>query len=287
MKLVIDPYAGVCPGVENAIRIAEKNTGNGSLVALGAMIHNPQELERLEKTGVRYMDQDVIESGKRLDFIRGKKVLIRSHGVRPALLDMLKPECDVLDATCGRVKRVQNVIREHAIQNYQIVVVGKKNHPEMRGLLGFAGQDGIGVSCKKDLDKLDLFRPTLIVAQTTASPELWHMVCGELQQREIELKIIDTRCKVIARHHSHIRSFAQEMDAVVVVGGKASSNTAVLFELVRSVNCHTQWIEQADEWVLPADNAIKTLGITGGASTPMWQLETVRDEIGRYVRQGR
>ena len=284
MKIVIDPNAGICPGVENAIRMAEKNAGNGSLVALGAVIHNPLEVKRLDRIGVRSIDQEVIESGQQLDLIRGKKVLIRSHGVTPALLNTLKQECDVLDATCSRVKHVQKVIRDHANQNTQIIVVGKKDHPEMRGLMGFAGHHGIGVSRIQDLDKLEYSRPTLVVAQTTASPELWHRVCEELQQREIELKILDTRCKVLARHHKHIRSFAQSMDAVVVVGGKASSNTAVLFEIVRSINCHTQWIEQADEWVLPSDKTIKTLGITGGASTPMWQLEAVRDEIGRYVR---
>lgn len=284
MKIVIDPNAGVCPGVKNAIRIAEKNAGNGSLIALGALIHNPQEVQRLDRIGVRYIDQEGIESGQQLDSIRGKKVLIRSHGITPALLNTLKPECSILDATCSRVKRVQKVIHEHTSQNYQIIVVGKKNHPEMRGLLGYAGDNGIGVSRKQDLDKLEYSRPTLVVAQTTASPELWHTVCEDLQNREINIKIIDTRCKVIARHHEHIRSFAQRMDAVVVVGGKTSSNTAVLFEIVRSVNCQAQWIEQADEWVLPSDKTIKTLGITGGASTPLWQLEAVRDEIGRYVR---
>ncbi len=283
MKIVVDPNAGVCPGVKNAIRLAEKNVEKGSIVALGAIIHNPQEVKRLDKAGVKYIDQNLVESDHRMDLIRGKKVLIRSHGVTPALLNRLKRECDVLDATCGLVKRVQKIIKQHVTQNYQIAIVGEKYHPEMHGLLGCAGNAGFCVTCKQDLEQLDFTRPVLVVAQTTASPELWVTIVKDLQQREIELKIVDTRCNVITKRHNHIRSFAQNMDAVVVVGGKASSNTAVIFELVRSINCHTQWIESADETILPSDESIKTIGITGGASTPIWQLEAVRDEIGRYV----
>jgi len=280
MKVVIDDHAGVCGGVKRAIRLADEQLDNGgNLIALGPLIHNDVEIDRLKHKGLRIIDQNCVTNGDfDLKEIKDKRLLIRTHGIGVKLRKNLEVAgIDIVDATCPIVRRVQKLIEEHFEEGYQIVIVGKKDHPEVQGLQGHCQNSAIVIPSHNNLGNIDFNRKTLLVAQTTISPKAFEQVREQLHEKVTELVVKDTTCNMIINRHQQLRKFAADCDIVLFIGGKQSSNTRILSEICRSVNKRTYRIESTLEiqkdWLKETD----TVGITGGASTPRWQLQKVQD----------
>ncbi len=271
MKVKIASSRGFCFGVEDAIEIAEgavHKSGAGNVVALGPLIHNKQVVSRLEEAGLNQSgDLETIEASK--------TVLIRSHGASPETFDRAKQRnLNIVDATCVLVKRAQDVVKQLHEEGYHVVMIGDPNHPEVRGVIGYAPNVTV-VDSGSDLEQALPYKEKLgIVAQTTHSPEhVAHMISEILMRPYREVKIVNTLCLEVTRRQEAAVSLAREVDVMFVLGGLNSANTCELARMCKEVNCPTYHVETWDSFDLAMVADVGIAGVTAGASTPEWVIQ--------------
>ncbi len=288
MKVIIDNHAGPCPGVTRALKTVEETLEQkNTLISLGPVIHNDRELIRLSDKGLIVEAQETVEAGNIPESFFNNTVFIRSHGVSPRVENLLRDaKVDLIDGTCGIVKRVHRVVQDHFKLNYQIVITGKDGHAEVKGIMGYCDDNGIVVGNIDDLDKVDPDKKTLLVSQTTFDPEKFLEIQDRLELLVKKIKVKDTTCKHIKRKNERLQSFAKSVDVCLMVGGKQSSNTGILFDLIKKNNPNSYRIEGPDDlensWFKDSD----TIGVTGSASTPVWQLEKVAHALEKLPEKG-
>jgi (E)-4-hydroxy-3-methyl-but-2-enyl pyrophosphate reductase len=241
------------------------------IVTYGPLIHNPQTLELLKSRGI-------LEAGS-LDEIESGTVVIRAHGISPQERQQLKDKgVGIIDATCPRVARVQAVIRKHAGQGHFCIIVGDEDHPEVRGLMGFASAGGMAVpsgDAIESLDSLPVDQEICVVAQTTQEEQAFEKVVEILKGRHHAVHVYNTICDSTRKRQAEVSRMAQQVDFIVVVGGKGSGNTNRLVKVARAQGVPALHVE-TDEDVQPTALAgAKTVGVTAGASTPNWQIRRV------------
>ncbi len=277
MKVIIDPRAGFCSGVRRVIRMAEEEVRAGRpLIALGELIHNHVEMDRLKKLGLQVADATILQQPAR----SVRRLLIRAHGEPPATYQKAREKgYEIVEGTCPIVIRSQKLARKYNQQGYQVVLVGKHGHPEVVGIQGHCDERCYVVSHVDEVEQVPANEKTFVLAQTTISAHLYLQVVEKLKQRTGELVTRNTICGFIAGRDRQISEFARSCDVIVMVGGRHSSNTRVLFQVCQQNNPRAYWIEHPDElhpeWFRTDD----TVGITGGASTPQWLMEKVRDHL--------
>jgi (E)-4-hydroxy-3-methyl-but-2-enyl pyrophosphate reductase len=211
---------------------------------LGSVIHNQQELDRLKIQGLVTLDQVKVEHTGDYEQFRDQNVFIRSHGISRTVREkLLSVAAHIIDGTCPTVKRVQKEVLEYSNRGYQIVIVGKSEHPEVIALLGHCRKKGIVVQTEKDMSQIDMKIPTLLVAQTTVAHEKFLDVKKKLLTHIKDLVVIDTTCRYIQKRQKKLIEFAQSVDVVLLIGGHSSSNTGVLFDLSKRYNPRTYRIE--------------------------------------------
>ncbi len=270
MKILLAKTAGFCMGVRRAVEMVldAPSKHENPICTYGPLIHNPQVLNLLEEKGISVLN-DIPDQGS-------GTVLIRAHGVPPRAKENLKKAgFKIIDSTCPRVIKVQTIIRKHAKQNYASIIIGDKDHPEVIGLLGYAGEKGCVVDNLNDLDSLPSFDRAIIVAQTTQNTFFFEKVKKRVRQQFPHYKIFDTICDSTARRQVEVHRLANEADAVIVVGGHSSGNTQRLAEIARQTGKPTYHIEAASELDLEALSTAKYIGITAGASTPNWIIKRI------------
>ncbi len=279
MKVLIDSRAGFCPGVRRAIRSVEETLQKGQAVtALGSLIHNPREMARLGALGLQIIAQEAADDPATRIGLQGERLFIRTHGIGEKVrADLAAAGLCLVDGTCATVKRVQRLIAEHYARGEQIVIIGKKGHAEVAGLLGHCDQQGIVVEDLADLSRITPDRPTFVVAQTTIGRERFATLSEQVRTRAAHTIVEDTSCGYIDRRYDQIREFAARVDVILFVGGKESSNSRVLFALCRQANPRSYAIESPQQIERNWIGTGETVGLTGGASTPLWQLEEIRD----------
>ncbi len=277
MQAIIDPHAGPCPGVTRALGLVEAQLQKPeTLHALGAVIHNDKEMRRLQDKGLKVLDQPFIENSSNLEELSKQRVFIRSHGISPQLERKLADSrvC-LVDATCGKVKRVQQLAEHYFRQGYRIIIAGKKGHPEVNGIAGYCNNEAVIVANKAELPTIKQGEKLALIAQTTIAREQFIEISAALQALYKDVVVIDTTCSYINKRHQQIQEFAASVNVVLLVGGKSSSNTAVLFKICKKANPRSYHIEAPEDinmdWFDPEDIA----GITGSASTPLWQLQQI------------
>jgi 4-hydroxy-3-methylbut-2-enyl diphosphate reductase len=273
MKIVVAKTAGFCFGVKRAIDIAfkiamEKRKG---VYTLGPIIHNPQVVERLKDKGII-----PIEDIKTKKDIRA--LIIRTHGITLQLLkEITSMGCEIIDATCPFVKKAQHYAKLLNEDNYQVVILGEKNHPEVQSLMSYAGDNAIVVDGKTPLPKLR--NKVGIIVQTTQPLDILQKVLYDALEHSNEIKVYNTICNSTALRLRETEKMARKVDVMFVVGGKNSANTTQLTRLCKSLSVPTYHIETASEikgeWIKRA----KKLGITAGASTPEWIIKEVETRI--------
>lgn len=280
MQVLIDPHAGFCPGVHRAIKLIEQRLDKSNLIAFGPVIHNRRELGRLAENGLKTLLQEDVEQEQILAELQGKELLVRTHGIGPHMRHRLMRANIVLaDATCSIVQRVQKIIAEFYRQGYQIIIIGKRNHAEVIGFLGYCQDQAIIIENEADIVDINPQLRTAVVAQTTIGQEKFHRLIALIKQRVDGVEVVDTTCRFIRRRQKEILGFANSVDVLIFVGGKESSNSQVLFEKCHEVNPRSHTIESPDELKRDWFKAEDVIGITGGASTPLWQLEEVRESL--------
>ncbi len=273
MEIIVAKMAGFCFGVKRAIDIAfqiamEKRK---DVYTLGPIIHNPQVVEMLKAKGIVPIED--IKAKKDI-----KALIIRTHGI-PLYLskEISAMGCEIIDATCPFVKKAQYYAKLLREEKYQVVILGEKNHPEVKGLMSYANDDVIVVDGKTPLPKLK--DRVGIVVQTTQSPEALKRVLAGALERANEIKVYNTICNSTALRLKETKKMARKVDVMIVVGGKNSANTTQLARLCESLSVPTYHIETSSEIKEEWFTGAKTLGITAGASTPDWIIKEVEERI--------
>jgi (E)-4-hydroxy-3-methyl-but-2-enyl pyrophosphate reductase len=278
MEIKLAVTAGFCMGVRRAVDIvldiAQHETSR-RIYTYGPLIHNPQTIELLKSRSVRPVES--IEEIKD----RGNAILIiRAHGIAPDERKKIKESgIQIVDATCPKVGYVQSIIKKHAALDYTVVIVGDKEHPEVDGLLGYAGGRGIILSNLDDVDKLSCVDKVCVVAQTTQDLDSYSKIVEKIKTKCPQAIVFNTICSSTEQRQAEVIALSGEMDAMFIVGGKNSANTRRLADLSRKKQSSTFHIETPDEMEKINLGPYNRIGVSAGASTPNWIIDRVMDKI--------
>ena len=278
----IDKGSGFCFGVVNAIQSAEKElTIDKELYCLGDIVHNSQEVARLQKKGLRTINHDDLKN------MHNKRVLLRAHGEPPSTYETAeRNSIQIIDATCPVVLQLQKKILKHYKGmnplNSQIVIFGKSGHAEVNGLVGQTDGKAIVIEKITDLDLLDFNKNIYLFAQTTMSVHDFKEIVAEIQTRmhkNADFRYFDTICRQVANRIPHIRKFAACHDLILFVAGEKSSNGKVLLSECIKANANTYLISNPADIIPGWLENVQSAGICGATSTPKWLMEDVARKI--------
>ncbi len=274
MRITVINEAGFCFGVKRATQLAFKTAAHktGRVFTLGSLIHNPQQVEKLEQAWV-----EVISC---LEQVTDGTLIVRSHGLHPKILKQAKQQgLKIVDATCPFVKKVQRDAANLRKEGYQVVIIGDMDHPEVQSIKGSSGNDLVVLGDKTEIKQLTLSKKLGIVAQTTQSLENFSQIVAQLAKQASEIKIYNTICEATAIRQKATLQLARIVDAMVVVGGRNSANTNRLVKLCRKINKPTYLVETADEIDSKWIEGKKEIGVSAGASTPEWIISQVMQQL--------
>lgn len=266
MEVILSECLGFCYGVKRAIKIAEEHA-DGKSCTLGPIIHNPQMVERLRLKGIGTVeDLTAMEEGT---------IIIRSHGVGPQVYEEAKARgLKVVDATCPHVKKAQLSAKELSEDGRRVVIVGEKNHPEVKSIFEWSNNRAVILETEADAKNFPPCPKLGIVSQTTVSGDNFVRIVTHLLEKSHDIRILRTICTATDQRQSAARELASKVDVMLVIGGRNSANTTRLAQLCEK-KCTTYHIETAEElspeWLENADK----VGITAGASTPDWIIGEV------------
>lgn len=274
VNIFVAKGAGFCFGVKRAVDIAfEQAKTNSQVYTFGPIIHNPQVVQSLEQRGVKTLSSGVAEG-----INESHTIIIRTHGIPLETYQALKTTgCKIIDATCPFVKKAQNYAKILSDQGYQVVIVGDREHPEVKGLLSYAGKEGVVVNSLEEIPKLK--NRVGIVVQTTQPKALLKAVVSKILDKVKELVIHNTICNSTDLRMKETLKLTRRADVIFVVGGKNSANTTQLTRLCLSKNIPTYHIETASEIETDWIKGVRNIGITAGASTPDWIINDVIKSI--------
>lgn len=280
MKIIVAQNAGFCFGVKRAIEIVEKeaNTTADSIYTLGEIIHNPQTVERMKNLGVIPINSLKEAEGK---------IVLPSHGATREIKEFLKErKINYADATCPYVTRIQKQIKSLSDRDYFIIMVGDKNHPEVRSSMSYC-KKGKG-KVIKDISEISGSEgdKVALLSQTTMSFEKFKEISEEIEKKFRDVLVINTICNATVERQREAKYLAETCSVVVVVGGRKSANTRRIKEISQKINPRTFHIENQDElFSIPFTNK-DIIGIIGGASTPDWLIDKVVDVINKLTEEG-
>lgn len=267
MEVVLARSAGFCFGVKRAIETAESTARQGEAYTYGPLIHNRQVVERLEQNGLKAIDDLQVGQGK---------VIIRSHGVPPEIYARGKElGVELVDATCPFVQKAQRLAMQFQQDGYQVIVVGDRRHPEVQGIIGWTGNQGIAVEDPQEAEKLPAFGKIAVLAQTTQPEKNFQAVVEVLQRKNPDVIVRNTICSATGERQEAALELAKQVEVMVVVGGRDSANTRKLAKLCLETGTPTYQVEKAEDLQTVWFSGAKKAGLTAGASTPEWIIEEV------------
>ena len=280
MEVILADVLGYCMGVRRAIDSAlsclEKNN-NAPVYSLGPLIHNNTTLSYLAEKGLHILTEDEIPR-----LAENSIVIIRAHGVPPAILERLEEKkCTVINATCPRVLASQKNAEKYAKNGFSIILAGDKNHGEVSGIAGYAGDAFFLIQNVDEAEQFDasvVRENALLLSQTTFSPDEFEKISHILRKKIKNLKIMNTICPATVERQNALLALCPKVDGIIVAGGKNSANTK---RLLLSAQEHCQnavLIETADE-IPEAFFDLQKIGITAGASTPDSIIFSVKDHL--------
>ncbi|MFQ3212891.1 MAG: 4-hydroxy-3-methylbut-2-enyl diphosphate reductase [Marivirga sp.] len=275
LSVEIDNNSGFCFGVVYAIEMAEDMLEEcGYLYCLGDIVHNDEEVRRLEAKGLRIINRDDLAE------LKDERVLIRAHGEPPSTYKLaIENNLILVDASCPVVLKLQNRIKNSFDKKEQIYIYGKHGHAEVEGLLGQTNQEAIVFQDISELDLPNLPRSLTLYSQTTKSTDNFYEIKQILIDSGITVNANDTICRQVSNRDKDLRKFALNYDKIVFVSGTKSSNGKVLYNVCKEKNPNSFFISNLSElnsdWFQDND----TVGICGATSTPMWLMEEVQANL--------
>ncbi len=282
LDIEIDKKSGFCFGVVKAINKAEEELAKGEvLYCLGDIVHNGQEVERLEKMGLITINHDEFA------LLRNVKVLFRAHGEPPSTYETAKKNnINLIDASCPVVLKLQSRIKStyesNKQEDSQIVIYGHHGHAEVNGLVGQTEGNAIVIEDETELDKVDFSKKIRLFSQTTKSLSGFNNLVetvSKLSHNKENFEYSDTICRQVANRIPNITTFAQQKDIIVFVSGSKSSNGKVLFDHAKSINPNSYLVTNANEVLALNLDLSKKIGICGATSTPLWLMEEVQSKL--------
>jgi 4-hydroxy-3-methylbut-2-enyl diphosphate reductase len=291
MIIEIEPHSGFCTGVKRAVKLAETELNEGKkLQCLGEIVHNHAEVDRLQKSGMNTITTPDTQS------VSNSNILIRAHGEPPTTYKNLEGGNNrIIDGTCPVVLQVQKKVKEayKKVQqdNGKIIIYGKPSHPEVIGLLGQINNDGLAVSANEDLELVDFSKPVYLFSQTTMPvngyEEFRQFILEKMRthfaQGNEPLHFFDTICRQVANRIPQLKEFSKKHEVIIFVGGAKSSNGKVLYHTCLNENLNSYFVSDKQELKTHWFKNVKSVGICGATSTPLWQMEEVKDEIVKLI----
>ena len=280
MKVIVAKTAGFCFGVERAVEQVyeqiEKNDGI-PIYTYGPIIHNEEVVKDLEEKGVR-----VIETEEELKALKDCVVIIRSHGVGKHIYDLLTERgIRIVDATCPFVKKIHRIVKEENEKGRRVIIIGNERHPEVEGIKGWGNENTIVVENEEQIEKLsfETKEKLSIVSQTTFNYKRFQDLVEKFLKKGYDSSVLNTICNATQERQSEAREIASEVDAMIVVGGKSSSNTQKLYEICRRECENTYYIQTFDDLEPESVSSVRSVGITAGASTPKNIIKEVHTSV--------
>lgn len=278
MEVIISENAGFCFGVKRAMKLAWDEVCKGDengVYALGPLIHNKQAIEKFEENGLVTVDN--IENIK-----DDAKMIIRSHGVCKNVYDLAEEKkLTVVDTTCPFVKKIHNIVHDKFTEGYEIIVIGDSKHPEVMGINGWCDNSATIIKTVEEAEKFKALsgRKYCLVAQTTMNLKIYGEIVEILKNKIEDIEINNTICSATKTRQEAAAKLAKDVDCMIVIGGKHSSNTQKLAGICKNI-CPTFAVETVSDINSEEIKQYKTVGITAGASTPDWII----NEIVNYIK---
>jgi 4-hydroxy-3-methylbut-2-enyl diphosphate reductase len=275
LNIEIDSNAGFCFGVKRAVEMAEEILATGKdLYCLGQIVHNLEEVKRLEKLGMVTLKHEDIPN------IKNTTVLIRSHGEPPETYERLRANNNsIVEATCPVVAKVQERVKRVHDSGDFILIYGKSEHPEVIGIIGRLKNRFKVISSIDELDIASLPGKLTLFSQTTMDPVAFNQLFEYLINSGIEVEKKDTICRKVSGKKEKLERFARSHQVIIMVAGKKSSNGQVLYEICKMANARSYKISTVEEIDITWFGDHDSVGITGATSTPDWQMKAVADKL--------
>ena len=279
MEVLLAKIAGFCFGVKRAVeKVYEQIQKEQKIYTYGPIIHNEEVVKDLEKHGVQ-----VIEGEDALKELKEGAVVIRSHGVPKRIYELIeKNGLDCIDATCPFVKRIHNIVEKESSEGKKIVIIGNPGHPEVEGIMGWSQTPAEVIESRQEAESLvvDEQAPLCVVSQTTFNYNKFQELVEIFQKRGYNVNVVNTICNATEERQTEAGEIAAKVDAMIVIGGKHSSNTQKLYEICREKCAATFFIQTLEDLHLELPKTAALVGITAGASTP----NNIIEEVQNYVR---
>ena len=281
MKVLLAKTAGFCFGVKRAVDTVYQQVEENKdckIYTFGPIIHNDEVIKDMQATGVT-----VLEGEEDLPKAKNGIVIIRSHGVPKRICDRMDElGIQYVDATCPFVKKIHKIAMEKAEEGAFLVVIGNPVHPEVEGIMGWAGEDAAVISTAEEAEHLTVpeDRKICVVAQTTLNYNKFKELVEIISKRRYDISVLNTICSATKERQTETARIADRVDAMIVIGDKRSSNTQKLFEICKNACNNTYYIQTLDDLNVNQLRSVETVGITAGASTP----NNIIEEVQNYVR---
>ena len=279
MEVLLAKSAGFCFGVKRAVeKVYEQIQKEQKIYTYGPIIHNEEVVKDLEKHGVQ-----VIEGEDALKELKEGAVVIRSHGVPKRIYELIeKNGLDCIDATCPFVKRIHNIVEKESSEGKKIVIIGNPGHPEVEGIMGWSQTPAEVIESRQEAESLvvDEQAPLCVVSQTTFNYNKFQELVEIFQKRGYNVNVVNTICNATEERQKEAGEIAAKVDAMIVIGGRHSSNTQKLYEICREKCAATFFIQTLEDLHLELPKTAALVGITAGASTP----NNIIEEVQNYVR---
>lgn len=283
MKVIVAKTAGFCFGVKRAVdKVYQQiNDSNGEKIyTYGPIIHNEEVVKDLEKKGV-----EIINSKEKLKNIKRGTIVIRSHGVDKEVYDIAHANgLKIEDATCPFVLKIHKIVEKEKNNGRHIVIIGNKDHPEVQGIRGWSGDDTTIIGDEEEARKFELKDGSkiCIVSQTTFNYNKFKYLVEIISKKRYDINVLDTICNATHERQSEAKEIAANVDSMIVIGGKKSSNTQKLYEICSKECKNTYYIQTLEDMDLCELQSSSCVGITAGASTPNNIIEEVHTNVRKF-----
>ena len=278
MKVIKAKTAGFCFGVKRAVDKVYEQAGKseGGVYTYGPIIHNEEVVRDLEEKGVK-----VLNTKEELEALSEGTVVIRSHGVEKEIYDLIEEKkLQLVDATCPFVRKIHKIVQREGANGREIVIIGNANHPEVEGIKGWCCSKVTVIGSAEEAEKFvpDEHLGLCVVSQTTFNYNKFDKLVEILSKKRYDILVLNTICNATEERQLEARKIAAEVDAMIVIGGKHSSNTQKLFEICKEECKNTYYIQTLEDLDVQSMQSMSCVGITAGASTPNNIIEEVQKE---------
>ena len=276
LDVTVDNNSGFCFGVVYAIELAEEYLDEyGKLYSLGDIVHNDEEVKRLQEKGLQTIDHDQLKE------LKNERVLIRAHGEPPETYQIgMENDLELIDASCPVVLKLQHRVKNAYKQKEKpIYIYGKQGHPEIKALMGQTSQDSVVFSSEEELEQMELPEELQLFSQTTKDISKLYGIRDKLEARGINVDLHDTICRQVSNRDGELRDFVLNFDKIVFVSGTKSSNGKVLYEVCKTFNPNSYFVSSVEEVNPNWFEENNSVGICGATSTPQWLMNNIRDYL--------